>query len=67
MYFIVCSNVEHGEYFVCAQNNMLPTDKIIRGPFVEWEKAVQEMANLDDYLLPPIPADIPEMITSIPL
>lgn len=64
MYFIIRD--ADGDYLIIPEREIISTDTVIRGPYA-WEKAVQEMANLEEYLLPPIPDPIPDVITSIPL
>lgn len=64
MYYIVRD--EDLTYLVIPEWEIISSDTIIRGPY-EWETAVQEMVNLEEYLLPPIPDPILDVITSIPL
>lgn len=55
MYYIVRD--EDLTYLVIPEWEIISSDTIICGPY-EWEKAMQEMVNLEEYLLPPIPDPI---------
>lgn len=55
MYYIVRD--EDLTYLVIPEWEIISSDTIIRGPY-EWEKAMREMVNLEEYLLPPIPDPI---------